>query len=168
VRRVIVDATIFAEEAGAVFDKALTFSRYPELSPHVQSTTVHETLPGSKGSSSWELLFRSGLLQWSEQERFMRDGLRMEFEQTEGDFEFFTGFWTFEQLGKDCALHFECDFDFGIDSLAGILDPIAERVIKETVAWAIVRLHDKVRLGGDLELVPEFTGSTAAGAVNPN
>lgn len=153
-RRVIVDATISGEGPGAVFDKVFQFGLYPELSPHVQSTTVHEAWPSSKGSSSWELLFRSGLLQWSEQERYLRDELRMEFEQTEGDFDFFHGFWTFEQLGEDCVLHFEADFDFGIDSLAGILDPIAERVIKETVAWAIVRLHDDVRLGGDLELVP--------------
>jgi ribosome-associated toxin RatA of RatAB toxin-antitoxin module len=163
-RRVIVDATIFGEEAGTVFENVLQFSKYPDLSPHVQSTTVYETRPSPAGSSSWELLFRSGLLQWSEQERFLRDELRVEFEQTEGDFDVFGGFWTFIQNDKDCVLHFECDFDFGIDSLAGILDPIAERVIKETVAWAIVRLHENVRLGGDLELVPEL--SDAAGGAH--
>ena len=77
-----------------------------------------------------------------------------EFEQTEGDFDSFHGFWTIVQQGPDSVLHFECDFDFGIESLEGILDPIAERVIKETVAWAVVGLHGSVKLRGDLELLP--------------
>lgn len=157
-RKVILDAVIFGERAETVFENVLQFRLYPELSPHVQSTTVYESRPNPTGSSSWELLFRSGLLQWSETERYLKEKLRVEFEQTEGDFDEFSGFWTFVQDGDDCVLHFECDFDFGIDSLAGILDPIAERVIKETVAWAIVGLHEKVRLGGDLELVPVSDG----------
>jgi ribosome-associated toxin RatA of RatAB toxin-antitoxin module len=157
-RRVILDAVIFAEDAGTVFENVVQFGRYPELSPHVQSTTIHQTRPEPTGESDWELLFRSGLLRWSEKEQYLRDDLRVEFEQTDGDFDTFVGFWQMEQDGADCVLHFECDFDFGIESLAGILDPIAERIIKETVAWAVVGLHDNVRLAGDLELVPAKSG----------
>jgi ribosome-associated toxin RatA of RatAB toxin-antitoxin module len=152
-RHVTLNAVIFNEDACTVFENVVQFRRYPALSPHVQSTVVHETRPSATGSSSWELLFRSGLLQWSEKERFLREDLRIEFEQTEGDFDVFNGFWTIEQDQRDVALHFECDFDFGIESLEGILDPIAERVIKETVAWAVVGLHELVRLADDFELV---------------
>lgn len=167
-RKVILDAVIHGEEAGTVFENCMQFSKYPDLSPHVQSTTVERTRPNPTGASSWELLFRSGLLQWSEQERYLKDDLRMEFEQTEGDFDVFGGFWTFDQDDDDVVLHFECDFDFGIESLAGILDPIAERVIKETVAWAVVELHDDVRLGGDLELVADKSQAAVGGVPNPN
>lgn len=160
-RKVILDAVIANEDAGTVFENVSRFARYPELSPHVQSTEVTETRPSATGASSWELLFRSGLLSWSETERFLKDELRIEFEQTEGDFDTFGGTWTLTQQGPDTALHFECDFDFGIESLEGILDPIAERVIKETVAWAVVGLHASVRLAGDLELAPSG-GHTAA------
>lgn len=158
-RKVILDAVIHAVEPGTVFENVVQFKRYPELSPHVQATEVTETRPSATGASSWELLFRSGLLQWSETERFLKDQLRIEFEQTEGDFETFSGYWTLQADGVDTVLHFECDFDFGIESLQGILDPIAERVIKETVAWAIVGLHDSVRLMGDLELMPDAIGA---------
>ncbi|MFC4031599.1 type II toxin-antitoxin system RatA family toxin [Streptomyces polygonati] len=153
-RRVIMDAEILAEDAGTVFENVVQFKRYPELAPHVLSTVVTETRPSATGESSWELHFRSGLLRWSERERFLRDDLRIEFEQTEGDFDSFVGFWDIKQSGPDTILHFECDFDFGIESLEGILDPIAERVIKETVAWAVVGLHEHVKLGGNLELTP--------------
>ena len=41
---------------------------------------------------------------------------------------------------------FEVTYDFGIESMAGILDPIAERVIKRVVA---VRPFRTVRRGRD-------------------
>lgn len=160
-RKVILDAVVHGEDAGTVFENVVQFKRYAELSPHVQSTDVTETRPSATGASSWELLFRSGLLQWSETERFLKEQLRVEFVQTDGDFDTFDGHWALVQDGPDTRVHFECDFDFGIESLEGILDPIAERVIKETVAWAIVGLHASVRLIGDLELQPTAASGTS-------
>jgi ribosome-associated toxin RatA of RatAB toxin-antitoxin module len=161
-RRVELDAVVRAMPAGDVFEDVVRFERYPELTPHVNSARVHRTRPG-EGRSSWELHFRSGLLRWSERERFLRDELRIEFEQTDGDFDAFAGFWTLRQDGADCALHFEAEFDFGIPSLEGILDPIAERVIKETVAWAVTGMFADVRLHGDIELAgPAPAGPGAA------
>jgi ribosome-associated toxin RatA of RatAB toxin-antitoxin module len=150
-RRSEVDAMIPATVPTAVFDSIVQFQRYPELAPHVNSVQVHQTVPGPAGASSWELHFRSGLLRWDESERFLRDQLRLEFEQTSGDFDSFDGYWTLSQDGDDTRLHFQVDFDFGIDSMAGILDPIADRVLKETVAWVIVGMFHDVRLDGDLE-----------------
>ncbi len=160
-RKVVLDAEIFDTDAGTVFENVVQFKRYPELAPHVRATEVTQTRPEPTGASSWELYFRSGLLQWSETERFLREELRIEFEQTDGDFDVFGGFWTLVQQGADVRLHFECDFDFGIESLQGILDPIAERVIKETVAWAIVGLHDRVSFEGGLDLSQTVVGAAA-------
>ena len=41
------------------------------------------------------------------------------------------------------------EFDFGIPSLAGILDPIAARVLKETIARVVAGLFDKIEIVGD-------------------
>jgi hypothetical protein len=38
--------------------------------------------------------------------------------------------------------------------MEGILDPIAERVIRETVAWAIDGSFPEVSFTGDLQLTP--------------
>jgi hypothetical protein len=85
-RRVELDALIESVPAETVYDNILRFDRYPALAPHVEATTVHETVPASTGKSSWELHFRSGLLRWTERETFKRDELRLEFEQISGDF----------------------------------------------------------------------------------
>lgn len=164
-RRVRLDAVIRSTPAGDVFDQITRFDRYPELAPHVQSTTVHEAYPAPDGSSSWELHFRSGLLRWTERERFLRDELRLTFEQTEGDFDSFTGTWVLTQDGADTALSFEADFDFGIPSLEGILDPIAERVIKETVAWTLVGMFADVVLDDQVELTPSASRPASGQAV---
>jgi ribosome-associated toxin RatA of RatAB toxin-antitoxin module len=153
-RTVELDAVVAGTSAETVFENVVRFERYPELAPHVQSATVHQAFPGPTGRSSWELHFRSGLLRWSEGERFALDALRIEFEQETGDFDTFRGVWTLRQQGPDTAVRFEAEFDFGIASLAGILDPIAERVIRETVAWALVGMFAHVDFGGTVELVP--------------
>lgn len=159
-RQVRLDALIRGVPPETVYDSIVEFGRYPELAPHVRSAVVHEAGPAPTGRSSWELHFRSGLLRWTEQERFLRHQLVIEFEQQDGDFDEFTGRWTLRRSGEDTELHFEADFDFGIQSLEGILDPIAERVIKETIAWAVVGMFDDVRLEGEPELVSIPVAST--------
>jgi len=148
-RQVKLDATIRGVGAEHVYRQVSKFEHYPTLAPHVRATIVHATLPEPVGSSSWELHFRSGLLRWTERDEFFTDRLRIEFTQTEGDFEEFAGFWQLTQQGEDTALSFRCDFDFGIPSLEGILDPIAERVIRETVAWAVTGLLEQLTVEFD-------------------
>lgn len=153
-RTVELEAVVASMPAAVVFGKVVEFGRYPELAPHVRSATVHQTLPEPYGRSSWELYFRSGLLRWSEGERFRREALRIEFEQETGDFDSFRGSWSLGQRGADTTVRFEAEFDFGIPSLEGILDPIAERVIRETVAWALVGMFERVEFSGLVEPLP--------------
>ncbi|HWH01652.1 MAG TPA: SRPBCC family protein [Pilimelia sp.] len=167
-RRVTLDAVLPATPAETVFDQVVQFDRYPALAPHVQSAQVLATLPEPTGRSRWELHFRSGLLRWTETEQFRRDQLRIEFAQTTGDFDTFAGHWQLRADGADTALHFEADFDFGIDSLAGILDPIAERVIRETVAWVVVGMFPQARLDAAAAPVPPAPGGARAGAPVPS
>ncbi|GGZ28501.1 type II toxin-antitoxin system RatA family toxin [Streptomyces poonensis] len=149
-RHVVLEALVPGERAETVLDGISRFERYPRLAPHVRAAVVHTGPPAARGSSSWELYFRSGLLRWTETEEFDRERLRITFRQTDGDFDAFTGCWTLRQSGDDCALRFDAEFDFGIPSMEGILDPIAERVIKETVAWTVTGMFAGTTLGEEI------------------
>ncbi|MGR8012182.1 type II toxin-antitoxin system RatA family toxin [Streptomyces hypolithicus] len=151
-RHVELGAVVRSEKAEVVFERVAKFERFPELAPHVSATEVHGALPDLKGSSSWELHFRSGLLRWTEEDTFDLEELEIRFDQEDGDFDTFTGKWAVRQDGADTVVHFEVDFDFGIPSMEGILDPIAERVIKETVAWAVTGLFDRTEIHAGVEL----------------
>ncbi|GLZ42492.1 SRPBCC family protein [Actinokineospora sp. NBRC 105648] len=153
-RHVELEATVLHQRAEVVLAQLVRFDRYPHLAPHVRATEVHQSLPSTTGSSSWELHFRSGLLRWTEAETFDLDTLTVAFTQDDGDFDTFEGAWTFVQDGADTTVRFAADFDFGIPSMEGILDPIAERVIRETVAWAIDGSFPEVTFAGDLQLQP--------------
>ncbi|MDT0438261.1 MULTISPECIES: type II toxin-antitoxin system RatA family toxin [Streptomyces] len=149
-RHVLLEALVPGAKAEDVLHAVRRWERYPELAPHVQSTTVHATYPEPDCTSSWELHFRSGLLRWTERDEFLVDALEIRFEQTEGDFDTFRGTWSLVQHDDDVRVRFEADFDFGIPSLEGILDPIAERVVKETVAWAVAGMHPGTEILGGI------------------
>lgn len=145
-RHVELEARVPSERAETVYEAIGHWERYPRLAPHVNATTVHGAPPAETCGSSWELHFRSGLLRWTERDDFRPDALEIGFEQTDGDFDSFAGLWTMRQDGDEVLVRFEADFDFGIPSLEGILDPIAERVIRETVAWAVTGQFPATRL----------------------
>ncbi|GGO90678.1 type II toxin-antitoxin system RatA family toxin [Wenjunlia tyrosinilytica] len=135
-------------EPGAAFDTIKDFSRYPELSDVVRSVTVHEVSENEE-QSDWEVYFRNGILTWTEADRFDRPGLLIEFSQVDGDFADFSGTWKVTPDGTGCLIGFAAEFDFGIPSLAGILDPVAERVLKETIARVVISLFDSASVVGD-------------------
>ncbi|MET7982889.1 MULTISPECIES: SRPBCC family protein [unclassified Streptomyces] len=140
------------------FDRVKDFAAYPELSPVVRSVTVTQTASGPSGGaaeehSDWEVYFRNGILRWSETDTFDRAGLSIAFTQTDGDFAEFAGTWRVRADGEDSLIDFYTEFDFGIPSLAGILDPVAERVFRETIGLVVTSLFPKAEVMGDEALV---------------
>lgn len=134
--------------AALAFDRVRDFARYPELADVVRSVTVHE-VSEKEETSDWEVYFRNGILRWTETDQIDASALTIAFTQLDGDFESFTGTWRLEADGADCLIAFDTEFDFGIPSLAGILDPVAERVFKETIARVVKSLFPSAEVVGD-------------------
>ncbi|MCS0638360.1 SRPBCC family protein [Streptomyces sp. LP05-1] len=135
-------------EPEAAFDRIHDFARYPEFTDVVRSVTVHE-ISDEEETSDWEVYFRNGILRWTEADRFDRGTLVISFEQIDGDFAEFSGTWRISAEGADTLVAFSADFDFGIPSLAGILDPVAQRVFKETIARVVIGLFGGATVVGD-------------------
>lgn len=143
------------------FERVSAFSRYPELTEVIRSVTSRQVSDGEE-VSDWDVYFRNGILSWSETDRFDRDALTITFEQVDGDFAEFTGVWRITADGADCLVDFSAAFDFGIPSLAGILDPVAERVFKETIARVVISLFaGNAAVVGDEAVARAVAGVTA-------
>ncbi|GAA2472130.1 type II toxin-antitoxin system RatA family toxin [Streptomyces mauvecolor] len=142
------------------------YARYPELAPVVRSVTVHEVGEGEE-RSDWEVYFRNGILRWTETDRFDEAKLRISFRQLEGDFAEFTGTWSVTPDGEGCLVDFAAEFDFGIPSLAGILDPVAARVLKETIGVVVTSLFERAHVVGD-DPVARSVALAAAAAPHRN
>lgn len=131
----------------AAYEGIRQFDRYPELAPDVRSVVARED------SSDWEVYFRNGILRWTETDREDPAARTITFAQDDGDFEAFSGVWRVaEQPGGGSRIEFEAEFDFGIPSLVGILEPVAERVIKETIARVVTGLFADASVVGDENL----------------
>ena len=116
--------------ADTAYDRIRRFETYPDLVDEVRSVVIHADDRGGP----------IGPLRWSEVDYFQKQQRKIIFEQTTGDFDVFRGSWTVEPLDAGCEVIFNTTFDFGIPSLAGILEPIAVKVLKEGIALVLHRL----------------------------
>src|SRR5262245_32980611 len=135
-------------DADSAYARIAEFERYPEFVEEVRSVVVHAD-GGEPLMSDWEIFFRSGPLRWSEVDYFQPDQRRIVFEQMTGDFEVFRGSWRVEPVPGGCEVTFEATFDFGIPSLAGVLEPIATKVLKEGIAVIVNKLLGEATVLGD-------------------
>jgi ribosome-associated toxin RatA of RatAB toxin-antitoxin module len=143
-RRVQFQAFIPDADAGRVFDTISQFERYPELVEVVRSVTVGTREADGQLLSTWEVFFRNGILTWTEADWLRKDALTIDFIQTEGDFDSMSGSWILDQKDTGTRIIFASEFDFGIPSLASIIDPVAERVLTETIQLILRRLFTTV------------------------
>lgn len=113
-----------------------------ELDRHVHegevilSLTLEDELPDGSRTSHWETRFRNGILRWSQRDVLDAGARTMTFALSEGDAETLEGQWRIEPAEPPeagCRIHFACDFDLGIPSLSEFLDPVAVRLLRETV-----------------------------------
>jgi ribosome-associated toxin RatA of RatAB toxin-antitoxin module len=153
-----------AREAGQCFDRISEFARYPDLVDVIRAVTVYPVTGDGTEQSAWEVYFRNGILRWEETDWPDREALLIRFEQIDGDFDHFAGSWEISADPADSGaslVTFDSDFDFGIPSLAGILDPVAERVFKETIARVLTGLFDEIDVLGDPEVAAALAATPA-------
>jgi len=145
-RTIRLRAEIDADPA-AVFAAVAEFDRWPALAADVREVVTTPASAGQPRESRWEVNFRRGVMRWREAEVVDPVLLRIDFDRTDGDFEDFHGSWqVFDASGGTAEALFEVTYDFGIESLAGLMDPIAERVIKRSVCEVLNGQFDGVRV----------------------
>ena len=130
---VLMKAHIPGRSCGEVFDTIADFARYPELVDAVREVDVLPPEPDGSVVSHWVVLFRKGLLRWSETDTFDRASGLLTFTQRDGDFDVFKGHWVVADTGEGTTVTFRASFDFGVPSMASIIDPVAGRVLLENM-----------------------------------
>jgi ribosome-associated toxin RatA of RatAB toxin-antitoxin module len=167
-RAIALRAVVQAERPEVAFHEIADFERFPSLAQDVHHVSTRPSTADIR-DSTWEVNFRRGIMRWDEREVLDPRRLRIDFEQTDGDFEKLRGSWQLAPVTGGVEVCFAVTYDFGIDSLAGIMDPIAERVMKRAVCFVLVALFGAASIveGGealsDLGGGPGIPGITSMG-----
>ena len=131
-----IRAKIPGHDPEGALTAATDFARWPELSEQVVSVRVE---PGEGESTSWwEVLFREGILKWSQRERLEHE--RVAFELIEGDPLTWHGGWTAETESGVTVLRLHGEFDLGMPSLSHVLDPMGVEAIEDAVQDVLRKL----------------------------
>lgn len=124
----------FREVAAAdVFARAADFERYAEIAESVREVRISEAGDG-RLNSHWEVNFRRGVLRWSECDLVDHDNRTIEFAQLTGDLAEFHGMWSVIETEQGVQIRFDAFYDLGMPTLAELLDPVAERALRDNVA----------------------------------
>jgi ribosome-associated toxin RatA of RatAB toxin-antitoxin module len=155
-RSVEIETLVPAADADAVFARVCDFTHYADYTDAVREVTVSSAVDGVI-CSEWSVHFRNGILCWSERDRIDAAARTITFEQVDGDFDQFNGSWSVEPAADGVRVVFAASFDLGMPSLAAIIDPIAERTLRENMQSIVRGL-----LGQDVVFVGDGSASLSA------
>jgi coenzyme Q-binding protein COQ10 len=116
--------------ARAVYELAKDQERFPEFMPDVETVKVLERLP-DRVISRWKTLVEEAPIEWTEEDRFDDDGLRIDYALLEGDLDTFQGAWTFEERDGLTHVLLTVEYDFGVPTLAELIGPTLQKKVLE-------------------------------------
>jgi len=131
---VVIDAP-----ARRVYELAKEQERFPEFMPDVEKVTILERNAAS-AVSRWKTLVEEAPIEWTEEDRFDDEALRIDYKLLEGDLDKFEGSWTFEH--RDGATHvvLGVDYDFGVPTLAELIGPTLQKKVRENSEMMLAAL----------------------------
>jgi ribosome-associated toxin RatA of RatAB toxin-antitoxin module len=136
-RTATIDFLLPDADAGAAYARLCDFERYADHTDAVRGVRITDAVGRPDGprviESEWEVNFRNGVLCWSERDQLDPARRTIRFDQLDGDFERFDGDWAVRQAGPDVTVRFTATFDLGMPSLAEIIEPVADRTLRENI-----------------------------------
>ena len=131
---IVIDAP-----AQRVYELAKEQERFPQFMPDVESVSVLERHP-THILTRWKTLVEEAPIEWTEEDRFNDDALRIDYKLIEGDLDKFEGAWTFEERDGLTHVVLGVDYDFGVPTLAELIGPTLEKKVKENSEMMLAAL----------------------------
>ena len=135
-KRVDISTLVSDRDSTEMYELLSETERFPQLTDAIESLRI-ERGTDTTAVSTWRVRFRNGILQWTEADVYDPELRTIAFDQVDGDFDSFRGTWSVEPGEHGCVVRFIAEFDFGMPTLAPMVDPIAEAALCENVAQIV-------------------------------
>jgi coenzyme Q-binding protein COQ10 len=128
-----------AAPARIIYELAKEQERFPQFMPDVESVTILERREHGV-LSHWKTLVEEAPIEWTEEDTFHDDALRIDYRLTEGDLDTFEGTWTFTPSGDTTHVVLGVEYDFGVPTLAELIGPTLEKKVRENSEMMLAAL----------------------------
>jgi ribosome-associated toxin RatA of RatAB toxin-antitoxin module len=144
-----VESTIVVEaEPRSVYELAKEQERFPDFMPDVDSVTIVER-GGNRMVTRWKTLVEDAPIEWTEEDLFDDDALRVDYRLIEGDLDTFEGAWTFVADGANrTVVTLGVEYDFGVPTLAELIGPTLHRKVRENSEMMLAALKREAEGAG--------------------
>lgn len=117
-------------EPKTVYPILKDMERYPEFMSDLKSVEVVE-----RGTNTtltrWVSNVDGRIIKWTELDTFDDENMHIIYRQTEGDLKKFEGEWILTPVEGGTEIKLTVDFEFGIPMIAGLLNPILKKKVRE-------------------------------------
>jgi coenzyme Q-binding protein COQ10 len=126
--------------ARLVYELAKDQERFPQFMPDVETVTILER--NARGAiSRWKTLVEEAPIEWTEEDCFDDEALRIDYKLLEGDLDKFEGAWTFEHRDGMTHVVLGVEYDFGVPTLAELIGPTLEKKVRENSEMMLAALR---------------------------
>ncbi|HEY0798943.1 MAG TPA: aromatase/cyclase [Candidatus Baltobacteraceae bacterium] len=130
---------VIAAPARDVYELAKDQERFPQFMPDVESVTVLER-HADRVITRWKTLVEEAPIEWTEEDRFDDERVRIDYRLLEGDLDTFEGSWTFEERGGETHVLLGVEYDFGVPTLAELIGPTLHKKVQENSEMMLAAL----------------------------
>lgn len=117
-------------EPAKVYPILKEMEKYPEFMEDLVSVEVVERRENST-VTKWVSNVDGRIIKWTEVDTFNDEDMHITYRQIEGDLKKFEGEWVLNQIEEGTEIKLTVDFEFGIPMIAGLLNPILKKKVKD-------------------------------------
>lgn len=117
--------------------------RYPEFMEDLISVEVLERKENTT-VTKWVSNVDGRTIKWTELDVFDDENLHISYRQLEGDLKRFEGEWSLTPIEGGTEIKLTVDFEFGIPMIAGLLNPILKKKVRENSANMLKAIKEKM------------------------
>ncbi|MEN6413458.1 MAG: SRPBCC family protein [Veillonellales bacterium] len=117
-------------EGDKIYPILKNMEKYPEFMTDLVSVQVVERKANTT-VSKWVSNVDGRIIKWTELDTFDDSNLHIAYEQIEGDLKKFSGEWILTPIEGGTQIKLTVDFEFGVPMIAGLLNPILKKKVKD-------------------------------------
>ena len=126
-----------------IYDIIQNMAAYPDFMKDLVSVEILER-GDNYTVSHWVSNVDGRKIVWTERDTFYPDELKITYQQTEGDLKKMEGQWLIEAVDGGCEVTLAVDFEFGIPMIAGLLNPILKKKVRENSENMLTSIKEQI------------------------